>query len=89
MAPEPPNGPVDRPSTPDPSATDPRFAALLAEVAGRLHASCATMPPDAFQALVANIARLKLRWSGEHPLYYPAVTPDQERSADPPRAPSP
>jgi hypothetical protein len=39
-----------------------RLARLTADIATRLLPVCAAMPPAAFDALVEDIARLKLRW---------------------------
>jgi hypothetical protein len=40
-----------------------RLARLTADVAARLRPVCAALPPADFDALVEDIARLKLRWA--------------------------
>ena len=44
-------------------APEVRLARLTVDIAARLRPVCAGMPPAAFDALVADIARLKLRWA--------------------------
>ncbi len=58
---EPPPTP---PSLVSPSSDphDPRLRALVGEVSRRLRGVCAEMPPEAFDALVLDIARFHLRW---------------------------
>lgn len=51
-----------------PSGIDPALVPLYENVASRLRASCAHMSAADFQQLVLDIARMKLRWSGEHPV---------------------
>jgi hypothetical protein len=51
-----------------PSGVDPALVPLYANVASRLRGACAHMPAAEFQQLVLDIARMKLRWSGEHPV---------------------
>ena len=46
----------------DAGPDDPRLPAIAGDVARRLRAVCAGMPPDAFDALVLDIARFRLRW---------------------------
>jgi hypothetical protein len=41
---------------------DPRIEPLVPEIARRLRALCATMPPEEFDRLVRSIARTRLRW---------------------------
>ena len=42
-----------------------RLARLVAEVGARLRPVCGAMPPAEFDALVRDIARMKLRWSAQ------------------------
>ena len=44
-------------------APEVRLARLTDDIAARLRPACAAMPPAAFDALVEDIARLKLRWA--------------------------
>jgi hypothetical protein len=44
-------------------APEVRLARLTADIAARLRPACAAMPPATFDALVEDIARLKLRWA--------------------------
>lgn len=44
-------------------APEVRLARLTADIAARLRPVCAAMPPADFDALVNDIARLKLRWA--------------------------
>ena len=50
-----------------PDGLDSALAPLYENVATRLRTACAHMTPADFHALVLDIARMKLRWSGEHP----------------------
>ena len=51
-----------------PSGVDPALVPLYENVASRLRGACAHMSAGEFQQLVLDIARMKLRWSGEHPV---------------------
>ena len=51
------------------------MSAILANVSSRLRTACAHMAPADFHALVLDIARMKLRWSGEHPAVAPSMAP--------------
>lgn len=42
-----------------------RLARLVTEVGARLRPVCSAMPPAEFDALVRDIARMKLRWSAQ------------------------
>ena len=42
-----------------------RLARLVAEIGARLRPVCSAMPPAEFDALVRDIARMKLRWSAQ------------------------
>ena len=42
---------------------DPRLEPLLADLRARLRPVLGDMPPDAFEALVREIAETKLRWA--------------------------
>ena len=39
---------------------------LYADVAARLRAVCAAMPPDAFDRLVRDICAMKRRWASDY-----------------------
>jgi hypothetical protein len=41
---------------------DPRIDVLLPELERRLRPVCATMPEEAFQAMLRDVARTRLRW---------------------------
>ena len=62
--PRPALAPPDRPPPDHPPADDPRVRAVAADVARRLRTGCGDMPADAFDALVLDIARFRLRWEG-------------------------
>lgn len=54
--------PLPAPPLLRPPSDDPRLPALRDEVARRLRTVCADMPPDAFDALVLDVVRFRLRW---------------------------
>jgi hypothetical protein len=56
-----------------PNGIEPALAPLYQNVASRLRAACAHMSAAEFQQLVLDIARMKLRWSGEHPIVTPSL----------------
>jgi hypothetical protein len=82
--------PPHRPSGPgivqEPVENDPRFAPLAERIANRLRPVCAHMRAEDFHRLVVDVTRFKLRWSGEHPIYYPVAAPGE---APVPELPSP
>lgn len=51
-----------RPATDGSGRTDPRLAPLKLALGTRLRAACSTWDPAAFDALIDQIARRKLRW---------------------------
>lgn len=58
-----------------PDGLDSALAPLYENVATRLRTACAHMTPADFHALVLDIARMKLRWSGEHPAVTSPASP--------------
>ena len=65
-----------------PDGLDAAVAPLYANVASRLRTACAHMSPADFHALVLDIARMKLRWSGEHPAVVPSMSPVGDSRGD-------